>query len=436
MEHALADLRAARSTMAELGDTDALARIECNLGLIHLVQGRFDTAREQLTASLRISREAGHRVREGRAIGWLAHLEMMQSRFDDAWTRSGEAIEILREVGDRRSEGISLVTRAICAHETGPLDSAAALYEQAVAIFRAIRDSSYASTSLANLGLIAQEKGLCDDAARWLDEALALARDTGDRRVQGVLLGYRARLEQHVGDLMRAADTYRRALALLDECGDPVSRGVVRACAGSLAAELGEAERARDAFATARALLDGISDRYAAVARMCELHLEVAQGQEKAARARADELVQSAQAAGAMSADLRMARSLLELRACGEHPGEAQAVGGLQIDPDGQWFRTVEGDRVDLGGRKVLRRVLRALVRAYVDGARPMNVCELQEAGWPGERIRPQAAARRVYTALWALRRLGLGDALARREDGYFLTGSIALPGALPRSER
>jgi hypothetical protein len=43
------------------------------------------------------------------------------------------------------------------------------------------------------------------------------------------------------------------------------------------------------------------------------------------------------------------------------------------------------------------------------------------EAGWPGERANPTAAAMRVYTAIHSLRRLGLRGLLVRRRRGYVL---------------
>ena len=51
-------------------------------------------------------------------------------------------------------------------------------------------------------------------------------------------------------------------------------------------------------------------------------------------------------------------------------------------------------------------------------------------AGWPDERIRDGAAQNRVYTAVWALRRMGLGDRLRRTPGGYLLDPTIAIVDA------
>lgn len=66
-------------------------------------------------------------------------------------------------------------------------------------------------------------------------------------------------------------------------------------------------------------------------------------------------------------------------------------------------FFTADDEWVDLRGRPVLRRVLCALNTSRA----PLSVPDLVEAAWPDERILPEAAASRVYTAIRALRRLG-----------------------------
>jgi hypothetical protein len=56
-----------------------------------------------------------------------------------------------------------------------------------------------------------------------------------------------------------------------------------------------------------------------------------------------------------------------------------------------------------------------------------LPLARLFESGWPGERALPAAADRRVYTALWTLRKLGLRELLIRREDGYLFDPGVPL---------
>jgi hypothetical protein len=53
-----------------------------------------------------------------------------------------------------------------------------------------------------------------------------------------------------------------------------------------------------------------------------------------------------------------------------------------------------------------------------------MRVEDLLAAGWPGERVRYDAGANRVYVALAELRKLGLRDWLMNDGAGYRLATS------------
>jgi hypothetical protein len=91
------------------------------------------------------------------------------------------------------------------------------------------------------------------------------------------------------------------------------------------------------------------------------------------------------------------------------------------LDADGRWFE-VAGRRTDLSRRCSVRRILHALVSERRAGStRALDVHELFAVGWPGERIPYESQVRRVYTAIWTLRRLGLDALLLTRDGGYLL---------------
>jgi DNA-binding SARP family transcriptional activator len=86
------------------------------------------------------------------------------------------------------------------------------------------------------------------------------------------------------------------------------------------------------------------------------------------------------------------------------------------------------GREVDLSRRKNVRLVLLALARARNDEPGvPLAGEALIEAGWPGERMRADAATKRLHTAIWTLRSLGLEDLLVSRDDGYLLDPEVPL---------
>ncbi len=100
----------------------------------------------------------------------------------------------------------------------------------------------------------------------------------------------------------------------------------------------------------------------------------------------------------------------------------------LVIAPGAEWFKAPAGPTVVLETRIPLRRLLLALgeLKVRSPGA-VLPVTAAFEAGWPGERATPAAAAMRVYTAVHSLRRLGLRGLLVRRRRGYVLDVDVRI---------
>lgn len=100
-------------------------------------------------------------------------------------------------------------------------------------------------------------------------------------------------------------------------------------------------------------------------------------------------------------------------------PGERRAP--VRVAGDGRWIETAWG-RVDLTRKRSVRSILRELValRRRAPGT-VLDTTALFDIGWPGQRVRSESIAGRVYTAVWTLRSAGLGDALLRTPDGYLL---------------
>jgi len=88
---------------------------------------------------------------------------------------------------------------------------------------------------------------------------------------------------------------------------------------------------------------------------------------------------------------------------------------------------------IDLRTRGSLRRIILALVdqRRRAPGS-AISADAVFEAGWPDERVNPRAAAARVYTAMYTLRRMGLRGILVRRDDGYLLDPRVDIDVASP----
>jgi len=112
----------------------------------------------------------------------------------------------------------------------------------------------------------------------------------------------------------------------------------------------------------------------------------------------------------AMPAAVEAARAVLHL----------DVVPTVTVGDDAAWFAS-RGQRVSLQRRPTLRRVLRAL---HAASGQVLDVDEVFAAGWPGVNVPFASRRKRVYTAVWQLRRMGLGDALHTTEEGYALSST------------
>jgi len=108
------------------------------------------------------------------------------------------------------------------------------------------------------------------------------------------------------------------------------------------------------------------------------------------------------------------------------HPGPGPGERILRVGRGAYWLEAPDQTRTDLATRAPLRRLLAFLVeRRLASPGTASTTLELAAQGWPGERIQPEAAGDRVYTAIGTLRRLGLGGVLVRRDGGYTLDPSL-----------
>jgi len=98
----------------------------------------------------------------------------------------------------------------------------------------------------------------------------------------------------------------------------------------------------------------------------------------------------------------------------------------LIIGEEARWLILPDGEKLDLQRRGPLRRILFVLGQVHAEG-KALDVHELIEAGWPGEKIHPESGAARVYAAVRTIRKLGLEPWLQTRDDGYLLDPELSI---------
>jgi len=358
-------IEASTEAVASLGGARA-ARMHQEIAVLHMLAGRPGEARRAYGLALDGHRAAGD---ERAAAEVDAHLGVLALDADDAAARRHleAALAAHRAAGDRRRTAMALSNLGVLAHQIGALDEAEARWNEALALHRAVGHARFEAFALCGLGAVLHERG-------ELDEALALVE---------------------------------RGCAIFAVLHDPRWEGWARSRRGALRAALGDHEAARGDFDAARAALraSGGDAWLGAVDVLAQVVGEPRP--ERAPRTSAERLAWRLVSSGP--------------------PAQAASprAGSVRVARDAAWFER-DSKRVDLARRRAMRRVLAALITQRVDApGEPLETSALVAAGWPGERMREDSGAARVYTAVRTLRRMGLDGVLVRARGGYLLQEQV-----------
>lgn len=256
-----------------------------------------------------------------------------------------------------------------------------------------------------------------DEALRIAEESIRETTLAQLERIRAIAELVRGRALVETGAPRPAVGAFMHAASVFVALGESAQASKIWTFAADASAKAGDVDDARalclDAIALARRTDDEESALFAQVAR-ADLEL----GAERIAEAShaVREARRLAARVGTPLSVERLANVMKRLDRITPSPA-AIAV----LDREGRFVRL--GDvQHDLSRRAALRRILAHLVAAAEERAgESISADELFEAGWPG-RAASTNARRKVYTALWALRRLGLADAIVTRDAGYALS--------------
>jgi hypothetical protein len=343
----------------------------------------------------------------------------------------------------------------------GALDLGSPAFDRAVTL----ADASDASDALEPrvrarivAGRAALERGDPAHAEAMVTEAVGLAASGGRDDLRSEALRGAGWTALASAKLEAARTSFEVAQGLAEAARDP--RGLADATAGRgiLALLTGETEAGRALLGEALAIHVVTRDapREAAVRGMMALLPEQLDAPADAALL-AGQLGELRASGQRWREALVLARLALQARARGDdadasaHLREARAAAALSgmsasalvatlmetkgaarpeflVGFEGRSLTLPSGEVHDLTRHGPVRRVLWALAVARVnEGGVARSALELVDAGWPGEKMRHEAATLRVYTTVRRLRALGLADALVTRDDGYLFDPEAAI---------
>jgi predicted ATPase len=382
------------------------AAIVTDLGVLEHERRELSRARECYDLAMSCLSDQKDRRAEGRLLANLGALLHDLREYDAARMRYRNALHVLGEAGVVRLQGIVSVNLGVLEQEQGDLDTALAHYELGMRLLERTGDTRLLAIALGNLGSLQHERGQLEEARSHHERALLALRTIGDVRSETLA---RCRLSMVLAALGQSAAS--RALLAEAELavrsgGDALAAAFVDLAWG--AAELCDAEALETHHSSdARRLLQRVRQR------MERAHLASAKGGPSPAE---------------LSDDVRIGLRILStaLGRLSADPASEPSPDALVIAPDAGRYRPPRGEWQDLQQHPVLRRILFALVEHRRE--RPgvgLALDAIQRAAWPGERIRPDAAANRIYVAVSKLRRRGLRDHLRSQDDGYALAPDL-----------
>jgi tetratricopeptide (TPR) repeat protein len=389
--------------LAEATDEPSEAIALGEIGRVLQSLGRFRTARDHHVRAIAIVHARGHRAREALERSLHARATHRAGEIRDAIVLHERALVMHRELGSRRLAAAELGHLGFCHHEIGDMQRAEALFRQSV-------------EGLAEVGDVALEAIERTLLARCLSDQ--------DRFAE-------ARLELAIAEKATA----RLGIARLE---------LTRRFVSGLAA-FGEA-RFDDAGAELRAALELGLLHEVGFEALLPAHLalvEAGRGSERALVERSERAVGSIDnpglaaahailAAGALGSEppavgAELVASSSDVRRALRHVAMLAPRSALALARDGRVFVLPNGTRIELGRRAAPRRLLLHLFETRLrEPGRALDQDELVAAGWPNERMRREAAGKRLRTAIWTLRGFGLEGILLTRDEGYLLDPFVA----------
>lgn len=98
------------------------------------------------------------------------------------------------------------------------------------------------------------------------------------------------------------------------------------------------------------------------------------------------------------------------------------------VSASGAWIESPLHERTRTALGPSLRRMLALLLANHrTEPGRTSSTWELLEAGWPDEKVLPDAGANRVYAAVKRLRNMGLRGVIERHDEGYRIAAHAKL---------
>ena len=205
----------------EISDSDEIASILNNMGIVHFYRGETDTALGYWERSNSIYEELGDRQGMGSVLGNMGNAYYRKGDYDMSLDYIKKGLAIDEEIDNKKGIAHYIGNIAVIHYAKGDLDKALDYLERSIGIKEEMGNKSSLVGSLSNLGVLYQnEKGYYDKAMVYYERSLAISEELGDKDQIGRCLGNIGSVYSDKGDYDKALNYLERSLALSEEMGD------------------------------------------------------------------------------------------------------------------------------------------------------------------------------------------------------------------------
>jgi tetratricopeptide (TPR) repeat protein len=219
-------LSAGLTSAERLGDLNAQACINLDLGRACLLPGRCDDAHKYLRHALSRCQQSGNLAIQGHAHLLLSASRMRQGDLHEALDHARQALKLYRDANHQAGQANALNNVGWFLARLGNHQEALAYSEQALAVQQEIANRDGELHTWDTLGYTLHHLGHHTKAIACYHRALNLCHELGNRHTRGEALDHLGDTYLRIGNPQAARTAWQQALEIFDDLHHPDTRQV------------------------------------------------------------------------------------------------------------------------------------------------------------------------------------------------------------------
>ena len=210
------------------------------------MEDRTSVEVEDLMKMLRLTKELGHKAREGDAYCNLSEAYFKLGNFEKAVEYSIQGLSIVKQLGDRSREGKLYGALGHAFYKMGNFKQAIVNHKKDLGIAKEIGDKAQEGNACGDLGAVYDSQGNFKQGIEYHMKDLSIAKELGDR------VGERRAYENLAGDYHRlrdfkqAIEYYMKHLTVVKELGERAKEENAYGCLAEAFLSLGNFKQAEE----------------------------------------------------------------------------------------------------------------------------------------------------------------------------------------------